>query len=132
MTRIDRRDNGRPLFAFVQTYLVHTPFKVDRRFDNGDAPYVVVLTSDHGEEIFERGAYDHRRNLHDEVLRVPLIVQFPGQAQSSIVAEPTSILDVVPTLLTVAGLPLSDAVVNEPLHENLIDDLLALGYLGEN
>ncbi len=36
---------------------------------------IVAVTSDHGEELFERGGVDHGITLYDEVLRVPLIVR---------------------------------------------------------
>ena len=64
---------------------------------------VVVLVSDHGEEFWERGWLGHTRTLHDELVRVPLIVRSPGIAPRT-VSEPISLVAMVPTLLELLGL----------------------------
>jgi len=66
--------------------------------------YVVLFTSDHGEELAERGRIGHGHSLHREVLAVPLIVRHPSGRPRGRDAHPTSTLDVVPTILTYAGL----------------------------
>ena len=38
---------------------------------------IVVITSDHGEEFFEHGQWQHDQ-LYEECLRVPLMVRLPG------------------------------------------------------
>ncbi|MEQ1893782.1 MAG: sulfatase, partial [Planctomycetota bacterium] len=43
---------------------------------------LVVVVSDHGDEFLEHGALGHRRTLHEEVLRVPVIVRFPGRVEA--------------------------------------------------
>ena len=48
------------------------------RFDLAENT-LVVLVSDHGDEFLEHGALGHRRTLHEEVLRVPVILRFPGR-----------------------------------------------------
>jgi len=65
---------------------------------------LVVLVSDHGEEFLEHGALGHGPALHDEVLRVPLIVRGPGVAAGRRVKEPVSLVDLMATLLELAGL----------------------------
>lgn len=65
----------------------------------------VILTSDHG-EIFERGATGHSMPLVFEPnIRVPLIISAPGQRQRQDVHALTSNVDVLPSLLRLAGLP---------------------------
>jgi arylsulfatase A-like enzyme len=65
---------------------------------------VVVLTSDHGQEFTEHGAYTYGHTLYDEVVRVPLIVAGPGVASpGQVVATPVGLLDLVPTLTDIAG-----------------------------
>lgn len=39
---------------------------------------LVVITSDHGENIGDHGLYDHRMSLNRTVLHIPLIVRLPG------------------------------------------------------
>jgi len=66
---------------------------------------IVVITSDHGEEFREHGGTGHGRTLHREVLQVPLLVWAPGLLAPARVAPPASLLDVVPTVLDLLGLP---------------------------
>ncbi len=62
---------------------------------------MAIVTSDHGEELLERGGIGHGVNLFEEVLRVPLIVRFPDGAHAGArVAERVSLIDVVPTILS--------------------------------
>ncbi len=35
---------------------------------------LVVLTSDHGEELFDHGDFEHGHSMHQELLRVPLVM----------------------------------------------------------
>lgn len=62
----------------------------------------LVFFSDHGEEFWEHGGYEHGHTLYDELLRVPLMIKAPGLAAGR-VAEPTSLLDITPTVLALAG-----------------------------
>ena len=40
----------------------------------------MVLTADHGEELFDHGGFEHGHSLHQELLHVPLVVWGPGKA----------------------------------------------------
>jgi len=71
---------------------------------------LVLLTSDHGEEFLEHGGVLHGRTQYEEVLRIPLILRGPGVPSGARVAEPVSLVDVVPTLLGLLGLPLPEAL----------------------
>jgi arylsulfatase A-like enzyme len=69
---------------------------------------LIVLTSDHGEEIGERGpdrVYDqHGHTLYEELLHVPLIVKLPGQERAGTrVKAVTRAVDVMPTILDLVG-----------------------------
>jgi arylsulfatase A-like enzyme len=66
---------------------------------------VVVLTADHGEELFDHGGFSHGYTLHREVLHVPLYLHRPGQATAASEDRAVSTLDIVPTVLELAGLP---------------------------
>lgn len=63
---------------------------------------LVVFTADHGEELFERGRFDHGHTLHDELLRVPLVMWGP-RVQPGRTAVPASLADVGPTVLEAIG-----------------------------
>ncbi|MBC8293723.1 MAG: sulfatase [Proteobacteria bacterium] len=64
---------------------------------------VFILTSDHGEEFGEHGYLGHGAHMHDEVQRVPLMFYGPGVRRGYRVAEPVSHIDIMPTILEIAG-----------------------------
>jgi len=59
---------------------------------------LMVVTSDHGEEFLDHGSWEHQKTLYEEVIRVPLMVAGPGVAPRH-EAQPTSLLDIAPTIL---------------------------------
>jgi arylsulfatase A-like enzyme len=63
---------------------------------------IVVIVSDHGEELWEHGQIGHERTLHIESLQVPLIIVAPG-IEPRTVRGPAGLADVVPTLLELLG-----------------------------
>jgi arylsulfatase len=76
---------------------------------------LVVFTADHGESLGDHGLYfQHGSSLHDPQLRVPLIVAGPGVAPRRIEA-PASGVDLMPTILDLAGLPPIRGVQGESL-----------------
>jgi arylsulfatase A-like enzyme len=71
---------------------------------------VVVVTSDHGEEFFEHGAKGHAKTLYDEILRVPLVLQYPRRVPAgTVVQDQVRLMDVAPTVLGLAGVSSPDA-----------------------
>lgn len=66
---------------------------------------IVILTSDHGEELFEHGANGHDHTLFTESMRIPLIVIAPGYVGGRRIEENVSLLDVAPTLIDLLGFP---------------------------
>jgi arylsulfatase A-like enzyme len=65
---------------------------------------LVVVTSDHGEAFFEHGQLLHT-TVHEEILRVPLFVHWPGGARAGERRSvPTASIDLAPTLLAAVGL----------------------------
>lgn len=62
---------------------------------------VVLFTADHGEMLGERGLW-YKMHFFEWTLRVPLIVAGPGVAARR-VADPVSLLDVLPTFLDLGG-----------------------------
>ena len=53
---------------------------------------IVIITSDHGEEFFEHGLWDHGNSLYHPSVHVPLLVIAPGLAPAGVtVSQPVSI-----------------------------------------
>ena len=68
----------------------------------------MIVTSDHG-ELFERGIHGHSTPvLVEPVIRVPLIISSPKQQSRVDIHSLTSNVDILPTLLKIAGLPIPD------------------------
>ncbi len=65
--------------------------------------YVLVFTSDHGEEFMEHGRLGHARNLYNETVRIPFFIRLPESVYTTSSKEVVSLVDVAPTLLAIAG-----------------------------
>ena len=67
---------------------------------------VLIVTADHGDELYERGQIGHGGRVYEETLHIPLVVRFPrGVGPAGLrVKEPTDLLDVAPTILDILGL----------------------------
>jgi arylsulfatase A-like enzyme len=73
--------------------------------DSGlDQRTLVIVTSDHGEELLEHSKIAvHSHTLFDELLRVPLIFRGPGiPARDSALEEQVQSIDITPTILELA------------------------------
>ncbi len=65
---------------------------------------VLFVISDHGEELWDHGSAGHGHTVYQELVRVPMIVHMPGDAQSARrVAQPVMLLDFAPTVLELTG-----------------------------
>ncbi len=69
---------------------------------------VLVVTADHGEELEEHGRMSHGQTVYQEVLQVPLVIHTPGAVPAGRRPGRASLIDVVPTLLDLLGMPLPD------------------------
>jgi arylsulfatase A-like enzyme len=67
---------------------------------------LIVLVSDHGEELWEHDSYGHGHTLYDELLHVPLLVKLPRSARTGPLATPVSTASIFATILETCALPL--------------------------
>jgi arylsulfatase A-like enzyme len=66
---------------------------------------LIVFHSDHGEEFWEHGGFEHGHSLHSELLHVPLAIVFPPRMSGGTrVAPRVRTVDVFPTVLELMGL----------------------------
>ena len=70
------------------------------------ADTVVIITSDHGEDLQDHGFTNHRAVLYDSTTRVPLIIAggaLPDALRGLTIDAPVDALDLVPTIMGIAG-----------------------------
>ncbi len=90
---VDRYDNN---IAFVDAQLA----RLQPHLRDDD---LVVIYSDHGEEFWDHGGFEHGHSLHQELVQVPLVIAGPGVTPGRLDA-PVSLLDITPTVLDWYGL----------------------------
>lgn len=119
-----------PWFAWVHVYDPHAPYRPPPRYfeQEGDAyrgevaatdaalaplladakrsGAVVIVTSDHGESLGERGERSHGVFAYEATLRVPLIIAgVPGERAGQVPEMRVRHIDILPTVLDLLGLP---------------------------
>jgi len=90
---------------------VFAELKKIKFFDN----YVTIITSDHGEEFGEHGGMSHGGWLYDELLHVPLIMAGNLIPKGKVVNYMTSSIDIMPTILELAGIEIEIPVEGKNL-----------------
>jgi len=68
---------------------------------------LLVVTSDHGEGLWDHGFRAHGTDLYEEQVHVPLIVDAPAEHDGDTarrIATPVSLLDVAPSILAIHGI----------------------------
>jgi len=84
---------------------------------------ILVITADHGTELFDHGGKGHRTTLYDEQIHIPLIVHYPGVVRPARFGGQTRMIDLGPTLRDLAGLPAVATTMGESLAPYLRGDL---------
>jgi arylsulfatase A-like enzyme len=93
---------------------------------------VLVVTADHGEAFREHGSTEHGWNLYPEVIRVPLVAIAPGRIPAGVRVEAqVRSIDVAPTLLALAGVPLPERFDGRPFWPlEGLEDRVAIARVG--
>ena len=128
---LDGRDPGQRFFLFLHLYEPHKPYAPPERFSayepyDGEIAHAdeivgrlldrlrasdlydrstIVLLSDHGEGLGDHGEQEHGLFLYKETIQVPLVVKMPGRHGARRIATPVQHIDLVPTILDLAGAP---------------------------
>lgn len=113
-----RKDHIRGMYAGE---LAFTSEQLGRLFDGMDAlgtQTLVVVHSDHGEELWEHGGFEHNHTLYDEVTKAVLVVRPPDGAEEQVRSDvPAALVDIAPTLydyLEFPDVPESDGISLRP------------------
>ena len=95
-TRLERIDKCFGLFVDF--------LKAHNLYDNS----IIVLTSDHGDDLGDEGRWGHQFYVFPEAIRVPLIVHLPKRFRATVTTDLSRIAfpyDLLPTFLTLFGQP---------------------------
>ena len=85
---------------------------------------IVVFTADHGEEFFDHGSVGHGHSVYEELIRVPLIVRWPGLTDGAQrIEDAVGLVDVMPTLLEALGLAIPDELSGRSIAPLLRGDV---------
>jgi choline-sulfatase len=99
----DKRDD---IISAYDSNIPYVDAKIEelyKRLDWGQNT-ILIVTADHGEELWEHGHRGHNRNLFNTTLRVPLLIYLPGGSRTGRRIEPNvSSIDMLPTLCDYIG-----------------------------
>jgi arylsulfatase A-like enzyme/Flp pilus assembly protein TadD len=133
-----RSNEGRKRFLWVHVYDPHAPYAPPEPYasEYRDAPYLgeiayvdqqlagafgtlsgdplIVVTADHGEGLGDHGEMTHGLFAYEPTLKVPLVVS-GGGAPQGVERDAVRHVDIVPTILEAAGLPLPQTLAGTPL-----------------
>ncbi len=77
---------------------------------------LVVVAADHGQSLGAHGEQTHGVFLYDETVHVPLLLKLPqNQSAGKRVAVRTRLVDVAPTILEIAGVPVPSQMQGQSL-----------------
>lgn len=76
---------------------------------------MIIVTADHGEELFEDGRCGHGGSLRETLVRVPLLVHYPARIAPGVVEEGVEEVDVLPTILDAIGGEVPPGLQGQPL-----------------
>ena len=106
-----RRDEADRHAEHYDSGIAYTDHEVGELLDRLDElrltdDTLVIVTSDHGEGLMDHGVSAHGPQLYEEAVRVPLLIRWPRAIPAGDRRRaPVSLVDVVPTILDLLGLP---------------------------
>ena len=95
-------------------------------------PTLVVFTSDHGERLGEENRWAHCQSVHSYEIDVPLMLSWRGPNGHARIDHAVSTLDIVPTVLSAAGVRFEASHFDgQNLFESSDDRMIFTGWSRE-
>lgn len=70
---------------------------------------LIIITSDHGESLYEHGLLGHQGSVYQELLRVPLFIVEKGvNTNLNYIKEKVELIDIAPTILDYFGIEIPE------------------------
>lgn len=89
-----------------------------------DDKTIIVFLSDHGEAFGEHGNFHHSHSVYSELIDIPLIISANAKMRAGRRTEATQHIDILPTLLDLAGIAPSDSDLEASMQvqgQSLVD-----------
>jgi arylsulfatase A-like enzyme len=86
---------------------------------------LTIVTSDHGEEFQEHGRIGHGQSLYEEVVKVPIVFHAPGVVAPGQRRGAMSLLDILPTALSLLGIGVPDELDGVDLATSMTEGVTA-------
>lgn len=102
--------NGEIKYADAQVGKLLAALRARKLYDGA----LIVVAADHGESLGAHGEETHGIFLYDDTIRVPLLLKLP-QNRAAKAAAHVRLVDVAPTVLQVAGLPVPPQMQGQSL-----------------
>lgn len=83
---------------------------------------VVVFIGDHGYHLGEHGNMWHKQSNFEEAARAPMLIVAPGRTTNGVSPRTVEFIDLYPTLVEVAGLPVPPVELQGVSLAPLLDD----------
>jgi arylsulfatase A-like enzyme/Tfp pilus assembly protein PilF len=83
---------------------------------------LIAVMADHGEAFGEHGEKHHGIFLYDETIHIPLLIKLPRQHTAMNVENRVGLVDVAPSILRAAHLPVPDAMQGQSLSHFAMPD----------
>jgi arylsulfatase A-like enzyme len=119
--RMPKRDLEH-IVALYDGEIAWTDMHIGKILDDLDAKgltdsTIVAIVADHGTEFFDHGKKGHRHTLYDELIHIPLVIRYPKHLPAGQRVEAQArMMDVAPTLVSLAGVEPMPAVMGQSLQ----------------
>jgi arylsulfatase A-like enzyme len=80
-----------------------------------DKNTIILVTADHGEELWDHGYFGHHR-VWDEVMHIPFLAKIPGGPSGVRRTDSMDLVDVMPSLLGLLDSPIPQAAVGKRVN----------------
>ena len=111
-----------PDYFGCNSYVDHEIGRVLDAIDAHAPDALVLYTSDHGDALASHCLSGKGPAMYEEITRIPLIIRWPGHTpQATACPHPVSHIDLAPTLMEAAGLPIPKLLEGKSMLDTLHD-----------
>ncbi len=111
-----------PYFFGCNSYVDYEIGRVIKAIDEYSPDALVIYTSDHGDMLHSHSLNNKGAAMYEENVGIPLIVRWPGVTPpGSVCRHIVSHIDLVPTIMQAAGLPVPKLLEGNSMVETLLN-----------